>query len=90
MVLPLAPPALAAVATLRFQVPGRLLAAECHAPAARELTLPLGLAQFDDPYDIQSPPLMAVVVLATLPILVLYVSFQRSFVEGLAASGANG
>jgi len=34
--------------------------------------------------------LMAVVVLATLPILVLYIFFQRYFVEGIAASGVKG
>ena len=33
---------------------------------------------------------MAVVVLATLPILVLYVFFQRYFVEGIAAAGVKG
>ena len=33
---------------------------------------------------------MAVVVMATIPILVLYVFFQRYFVEGIAASGVKG
>jgi ABC-type glycerol-3-phosphate transport system permease component len=33
---------------------------------------------------------MAVVVLSTLPVLVLYVFFQRYFVEGIAASGVKG
>jgi len=33
---------------------------------------------------------MAVVVMATLPIVVLYVFFQRYFVEGIAASGVKG
>jgi ABC-type glycerol-3-phosphate transport system permease component len=33
---------------------------------------------------------MAVICLATLPILVLYVFFQRYFVEGVAASGVKG
>ena len=32
---------------------------------------------------------MAVVVMATIPILVLYLFFQRYFVEGIAASPAS-
>ena len=33
---------------------------------------------------------MAVVVMATVPILILYVFFQRYFVEGIAAAGVKG
>jgi ABC-type glycerol-3-phosphate transport system permease component len=36
------------------------------------------------------PPLMAVVVMATIPILVVYLVFQRSFVQGIASSGVKG
>ncbi len=36
------------------------------------------------------PPIMATVILATIPILVLYLFFQRYFVEGVAASGVKG
>jgi ABC-type glycerol-3-phosphate transport system permease component len=36
------------------------------------------------------PPLMAVIVIATVPILLLYIFFQRFFVEGVAASGVKG
>jgi multiple sugar transport system permease protein len=33
---------------------------------------------------------MATVVMATIPILVLYISFQRFFIQGLATSGVKG
>ena len=33
---------------------------------------------------------MALVVVATIPILVLYLFFQRYFVAGIAASGVKG
>jgi multiple sugar transport system permease protein len=33
---------------------------------------------------------MAMVVIATLPILALYIFFQRYFVEGVAAAGVKG
>jgi multiple sugar transport system permease protein len=91
VILPLATPALAAVAILQFQGtwngffwPLILLRDRS------QWTLPLGLSQFQDLYQTQWAPLMAVVVLATLPILVLYVFFQRYFVEGIAASGVKG
>jgi multiple sugar transport system permease protein len=91
VVLPLATPAIAAVAILQFQGawngffwPNVIL------QQRDNWTLPLGLSQFQDLYNTQWPPLMAVVVLATLPILVLYVFFQRYFVEGIAAAGVKG
>ena len=91
IMLPLASPALAAVAVLQFQGtwngffwPVILLRDR------DQWTLPLALAQFQDLYQTQWAPLMALVVLATLPILVLYLFFQRYFVEGIAASGVKG
>ena len=36
------------------------------------------------------PALTAVVVMATIPVLVLYIFFQRYFTAGLAASGVKG
>lgn len=91
IMLPLASPALAAVAILQFQGtwngffwPVILLRDR------DQWTLPLALAQFQDLYQTQWAPLMAVVVMATLPILVLYLFFQRYFVEGIAASGVKG
>jgi len=92
VMLPLASPALAAVAVLQFQGtwngffwPVILLQRE------RDLwTLPLALDQFQNLYQTQWAPLMALVVLATLPILVLYLFFQRYFVEGIAAAGVKG
>jgi multiple sugar transport system permease protein len=93
VMLPLATPALAAVAILQFQGtwngffwPVIFLTSEGH------LTLPIGLTFFREAGGLSNnwPPLMAVVVVATLPILVLYIFFQRYFVEGIAASGVKG
>jgi ABC-type glycerol-3-phosphate transport system permease component len=55
-------------------------------------TLPLSLYLFREAGGLSTnwPPLMAVIVLATVPILVLYLFFQRYFVEGVAASGVKG
>jgi multiple sugar transport system permease protein len=93
VMLPLATPALAAVTILQFQGtwnaffwPVILLRDESH------YTLPLGLLFFREAggFSTNWPPLMAVVVIATIPILVLYLFFQRYFVEGIAASGVKG
>jgi multiple sugar transport system permease protein len=91
VILPLASPALAAVAILQFQGtwngffwPLILLRDRS------QWTLPLALGQFRFQFQTDWAPLMAVVVMATLPILVLYLFFQRYFVEGIAASGVKG
>jgi multiple sugar transport system permease protein len=93
VMLPLASPAIAAVAILQFQGtwngyfwPLIILQQVDH------YTLPLGLSQFRAAGGFLTiwPPLMATVVMATLPVLVLYVFFQRYFVEGVAASGVKG
>lgn len=93
VILPLATPALAAVAILQFQGtwnsffwPLILLQDQGH------YTLPIGLTFFRlaGGYSNNWPPLMAVVVMATIPIVALYLFFQRYFVEGIAASGVKG
>ncbi len=53
-------------------------------------TVPIALTFFRTEFQTNWPPLMAMVVLATIPILVLYIFFQRYFVEGIAASGVKG
>lgn len=91
VMLPLASPAVAAVAILSFQGawngffwPLIILGQRDH------WTLPLGLTQFRLQFFTIWPDLMAVVTMATLPILILYLFFQRYFVEGIAASGVKG
>ena len=91
VMLPLAGPALAAVAILTFQGswnslfwPAVLLQSES------QHTIPLGLTYFQQVYTTLWPQLMAASVTAILPILVLFVFFQRYFVAGVAASGVKG
>jgi multiple sugar transport system permease protein len=93
VMLPLAGPALAAVAILQFQGtwngyfwPYVLLQVQ------DQQTVPVALSFFRlaGGYSNNWPPLMALVVLATIPVLILYLFFQRYFVEGIAASGVKG
>lgn len=91
ILFPLSRPALATVAILSFQGtwngffwPLILLQAQSH------WTLPLGLSQFRFQYSTNWPPLMALVVVATIPIVILYLFFQRYFVSGLSAGAVKG
>ena len=93
IMLPLAGPAVAAVAILTFQGSWNgyfwpLIILQ----QPDQYTLPIGLSFFRSAGGFTTiwPPLMATVVMATIPILVLYLFFQRYFVEGVAASGVKG
>lgn len=93
VMLPLATPALAAVTILQFQGTwNAFFWPVIFLRAAEHYTLPIGLLFFRESggFTTNWPPLMAVVVIATIPILVLYIFFQRFFVEGIAASGVKG
>jgi multiple sugar transport system permease protein len=91
VMLPLAGPALAAVGILQFQGawnglfwPAILL------QDRSQYTIPIGIANFRFAYQTLWPPLMAASVLAILPILLIFIVFQRYFVAGVAASGVKG
>jgi multiple sugar transport system permease protein len=93
VMLPLATPALSAVAILQFQ--GSWNAFFWPFILLRDpnyFTVPIALTFFRSAggFTTNYPPLMAVVVLATVPVLILYIFFQRYFVEGIAASGVKG
>jgi multiple sugar transport system permease protein len=53
-------------------------------------TLPLGLAQFQNFYYTDWPVVMAMAVLTTIPLAVVYVFFQRYWVEGVAHTAVKG
>jgi multiple sugar transport system permease protein len=93
VMLPLATPALAAVAILQFQGSWNgFFWPSVFLQSQENWNLPIGLTLFrlTGGFANNWPPLMAVIVMATLPILALYLFFQRYFVEGVAASGVKG
>ncbi len=50
-------------------------------------TLSAGLAKMQGQYGSEYPTMMAAAVLAIIPMVVIYVIFQKQFVEGIATSG---
>ncbi len=93
VMLPLAGPALAAVTILEFQGIWNdffwpLIIFGQGTPS--HYTIQLGLTQFIFQYQTLWPDLMAASVLAILPIVAIFVVFQRYFIQGVVASGVKG
>jgi multiple sugar transport system permease protein len=94
VMLPLAAPAVAAVSILTFQgiwnefFWANLLLGQSPNPA--DWTVQIGLAQFRFQYQTLWPELMAAATLAILPVLLVFIFFQRYFVAGVAAAGVKG
>lgn len=93
VMLPLTGPALAAITILTFQGIWNeffwpLILLGFGDPD--HYTVQLGIAQFRFQYGALWPQLMAASVMAILPVVVLFVIFQRYFVAGVVASGVKG
>ncbi|WP_157338506.1 carbohydrate ABC transporter permease [Paenibacillus lutrae] len=52
--------------------------------------LPVGIATFQGQYGTDYPLLMAGALLATLPMILMFIFFQRYFIEGIAMTGTKG
>jgi multiple sugar transport system permease protein len=91
VMLPLAGPALAAVAILTFQgMWNGLFWPVVLLQDQSQYTIPIGIAQFIQKYTTLWPQLMAASVIAILPIVLLFVFFQRYFVAGVTAAAVKG
>jgi multiple sugar transport system permease protein len=53
----------------------------------RIMTLPVGLSQVSSAFGIMYAELMASAVLGALPLIVVFLLFQRQIVEGIATTG---
>jgi ABC-type glycerol-3-phosphate transport system permease component len=93
VMLPLAIPGLAAVTILQFQGTWNdffwpLILFGQGNPS--HYTVQLGLAEFSLTYQTQWPELAVGSIIAILPILIVFVVFQRYFISGVVASGVKG
>lgn len=86
--LPLCKPALTTVGIYTFlSAWSDYLAPLIYINKRDKMTLSLGLQQFLNEYTIDWTQLMAAAVIFVLPILALFLIFQRNFVEGIATAG---
>jgi multiple sugar transport system permease protein len=93
VMLPLAAPAIAALAILQFQGIWNefFWALILFGQGNPHLyTLQLGLAEFTLTYQTLWPEVMAGSLIAIIPILIIFITFQRYFIQGVTASGVKG
>jgi multiple sugar transport system permease protein len=91
VVLPLSKPALATLAVLAFLTNWNdFLWPIFVLFSAENLTLPAGLGLLQGAYQTDYPVVMAGAVLASVPVLILFVIAQRYIIEGVSRSGLKG
>ncbi|MEA2022954.1 MAG: carbohydrate ABC transporter permease [Actinomycetota bacterium] len=91
VVAPLAKPAYATVAILSFLFSwGQYLWPTMVTRGIDVRPLPVGIGVFKTTPPIANGDIMAYTVMMTLPLLVIFLIFQRQFVQGVASSGVKG
>lgn len=91
VVLPLSRPALASLTILTFLYSWNdLLWPLIVTRSEQNYVLPIGLALLQGQYQTNWAWLMAAGVMATLPVIILFLLAQRYFIEGIAMSGVKG
>lgn len=91
VVAPLAKPAYATVAILGFLFSwGQFLWPSIVTRGVEVRPLPVGIGVFATTPPVSWGDIMAYTVLMTLPLLIIFLVFQRQFVQGVASSGVKG
>jgi multiple sugar transport system permease protein len=88
IILPLCKPALVALAVFTFREAWDMYIWPLIIITQDSLrTLPLGISLFMSSYGTSWDQLMAIAVLGTLPMILLFFFLQRAFIQGIAATG---
>jgi multiple sugar transport system permease protein len=91
IILPLSRPALAAVAIFSFVAAwNNLLWPLLVLTNPKLMTIPVGLATVQGTYGIRYADTMASAILAAIPLIAVFLLFQRHIVEGIAGTGLKG
>ena len=91
IIIPLSKAVMAVVALFTFQAAWNdFLWALVITQSDKMRTIQLGLTLFKSQHTIDWGPLMAGTTLATIPTVVLFLAFQRYFVQGIALTGIKG
>jgi multiple sugar transport system permease protein len=89
--LPLSLPALAALAIFTFQGSWNdFTTPVIYINDIKKTTLPVGLSVFNGQFSTQYELLMAGAMIGLVPVLIVYLFFQRYFVQGIALTGIKG
>jgi multiple sugar transport system permease protein len=91
VVLPLSKPVLATLCIFSFvTIWNDFMGPMIYFDSMRNKTIPLGIRLFLGQYSTEYGLVMASSVLSLIPVLVVFLFFQRFFVEGIATSGLKG
>jgi raffinose/stachyose/melibiose transport system permease protein len=91
IILPLAKPAVAALFVLDFVATWNEYAMALVILQKQETwTIPLALQGFNTAFQRFYGPLNAAIIIAVIPVVILYLLFQRYFVEGITAGAVKG
>lgn len=91
VVLPLAGPALSALAIFTFMGRWNDFLFPLLVINNKDLyTLPIGINLFRSEYYVNWPVLMAASLMIMIPVVIVYIAFQRYFIEGIAFTGLKG
>lgn len=91
VILPVSTPALAALAIYTFQGNWNGFLWPVVVTTTRDMfTLPVGMAMFRYEFKVEWTMLMAGSILIALPMLLIFLTFQRYFIQGTATTGLKG
>jgi multiple sugar transport system permease protein len=91
IVIPLSKSALATLTIFTFvAVWNDFMGPMIYFNSTRVKTIQLGIRMFISQYSAEYNLIMAASIISLIPIFILYVSFQRFFIEGIATSGLKG
>ncbi len=91
IVLPLTKPAMATLIIMSFvTVWNDFMGPMIYFNSDNKKTIQLGIQMFTGIYSTEYGLIMATSILALIPVLVVFLAFQRFFVEGIASSGLKG
>jgi len=89
--VPISKPALAAVAIYTFQGSWNEFLWPVIVSTTNDMfTLPVGMSFLKNEFSVQWPLLMASTILISIPTLIIFIIFQRYFVQGVASAGLKG
>lgn len=91
IILPLSKTVMATVLIFSFRwFWNEFFSALIYLASAELKTLPLGMTDFVGEYEVYFGPQMAAALISIIPVMILFLSLQRYFIQGLASTGIKG